>query len=138
VHRRVDLLTAEGVVFKTNADVRKGGSVDPQELESAHDAVVLTVGATKPRDLPVPGRELKGVHFAMEFLTKNQKDLSFDSKGDIKNQWGAGLINAQGKRVIVIGGGDTGTDCIGTSLRHYCKSVVNLEVRLKYFCRCRV
>ncbi len=118
VQRRVATLEAEGVRFVTNADV--GRTVDPQQLRREHDAVVFCTGATLPRDLPIPGRQLKGVHFAMEFLTANTKSvLSGDSSG---------LISAKDKDVIVIGGGDTGTDCIGTSMRHGCKSLVNFEL----------
>ena len=87
-----------------------------------NDALILTCGATRPRDLPIPGRELNGVHFAMEFLLKNTKSLM-----DSKLEDGA-YISAKGKRVIVIGGGDTGTDCIGTSIRHGCTSLVNFEL----------
>lgn len=89
---------------------------------SGHDALLLAAGATKPRDLPVPGRESTGVYFAMEFLTKNTKSL-LDSELEDK-----AFISAAGKKVIVIGGGDTGTDCIATSIRHGATSVVNLEL----------
>jgi len=111
----------------TNADI--GRNVDINELKANHDALALCVGATKPRDLPVPGRELKGVHFAMEFLTKNQKRLLLTKEGKLESNWDkSNFIDAAGKNVIVIGGGDTGTDCIGTSMRHRCKSVVNFEL----------
>ena len=120
VQRRVDLLEAEGIKFVTNADV--GGNVDAAELVEKNDAVVLATGATKPRDLPIPGRDLNGIHFAMEFLTANTKSL-LDSK-HADGQY----ITADGKRVIVIGGGDTGTDCIGTSVRHGCAQLVNFEL----------
>jgi len=126
VDRRVNLLREEGVSFEVNANV--GNGIEPSDLESKFDAVVLAVGATKPRGLSCPGSDLKGVHFAMEFLTANQKDLKPDANGNLRNQWTDQLISAEGKNVVVIGGGDTGTDCIGTSLRHYCKSVVNLEL----------
>ncbi|GKY90512.1 hypothetical protein MPSEU_000024900 [Mayamaea pseudoterrestris] len=127
VDRRVNLLREEGIEFVTNADV--GQTVDVDELRAAHDAVVLAVGATKPRDLPVPGRELKGVHFAMEFLTNNQKRLLLTKEGALESKWEKeNFITAAGKDVIVIGGGDTGTDCIGTSMRHRCKSVTNFEL----------
>lgn len=120
VDRRVDLLRAEGVEFVTNAHV--GVNVDVAELNDKNDALLLACGATKPRDLPIPGRELNGVHFAMEFLTENTR--SFLSS-DLKD---GEYISAEGKDVIVIGGGDTGTDCIGTSMRHGCKSLVNFEL----------
>jgi glutamate synthase (NADPH/NADH) small chain len=120
VERRLDLLRAEGVEFVTNANV--GDNVDPKELIADNDALLMATGATKPRDLPIPGRELKGVHFAMEFLTKNTKSL-LDSKLE-DGQY----ISAEGKNVIVIGGGDTGCDCIGTSLRHGCTGMVNFEL----------
>ena len=84
--------------------------------------MLLATGATKPRDLPIPGRKLNGVHFAMEFLTANTKSLLDSNLADGK------YINAKGKRVVVIGGGDTGADCIGTALRHGCTSLVNLEL----------
>jgi glutamate synthase (NADPH/NADH) small chain len=120
VDRRVDLLRSSGIEFVTNADI--GNNVDPAQLRSDYDAVLLATGATRPRDLPIPGRELSGVHFAMDFLTKNTQSLLDSQLQDGK------AINAEGKTVIVIGGGDTGTDCIGTALRHDCASMVNLEV----------
>ena len=120
VQRRVDLMEAAGIKFVTNAHV--GVNLDVAELKEKNDAIILAVGATKPRDLPIPGRELKGVHFAMEFLKANTKSL-LDSKLEDGN-----YISAEGKDVIVIGGGDTGTDCIGTSIRHGCTSMVNFEL----------
>jgi glutamate synthase (NADPH/NADH) small chain len=120
VERRVQLLRDEGVTFVTNADV--GNTVDPQDLLNDNDALLLATGATKPRNLEIPGRDLNGVHFAMEFLTANTKSL-LDSKHADGN-----FISAKDKDVIVIGGGDTGTDCIGTSVRHGCKSLVNFEL----------
>jgi glutamate synthase (NADPH) small chain len=120
VDRRIDLLREEGVEFTTNAHV--GVNVDVAELVESHDAVLLANGATKPRDLPIPGRDLRGVHFAMEFLSANTKSLLDSNLEDGQH------ISAEGKRVIVIGGGDTGTDCIGTSLRHGCASLVNFEL----------
>ncbi|RCS40608.1 glutamate synthase subunit beta [Bremerella cremea] len=120
VQRRVDLMEAAGIKFVTNAHV--GVNLDIAELKEKNDAIILAVGATKPRDLPIPGRELKGVHFAMEFLKANTKSL-LDSKLEDGN-----YISAEGKDVIVIGGGDTGTDCIGTSIRHGCTSMVNFEL----------
>jgi NAD(P)H-dependent glutamate synthase small subunit len=120
VQRRLDLLEAEGVKFVTDAHV--GENIDAQKLYDEHDAVLLATGATKPRDLPIDGRELKGVHFAMQFLHANTKSL-LDSQLADNN-----YISAKDKRVIVIGGGDTGNDCIGTSVRHGCKSLVNFEL----------
>lgn len=81
-----------------------------------------------PRDLSISGRQLDGIHFAMEFLTKNQKRLLMTQQGTIESGWDKSFVTAEGKDVIVIGGGDTGTDCIGTALRHRCKSIVNFEV----------
>ena len=120
VQRRVDKMTAEGVKFVTGVDV--GKDVDPKQLHSDFDALLLACGATKPRDLPIPNRDAKGVHFAMEYLTANTKQMVH---GDpISDQF----ISAEGKDVIVIGGGDTGTDCIATSIRHGCRSLVNFEL----------
>lgn len=118
VERRLDILRAEGVRFVTNAHV--GVNVDIHEIREASDALILACGATRPRDLPIPGRELQGIHFAMEFLLKNTKSLLDEDCSD--------LLSAEGRRVIVIGGGDTGTDCIGTSIRHGCKALVNFEL----------
>jgi len=127
VDRRVNLLREEGIEFITNADI--GKNVDVNELRANYDALCLCLGSTKPRDLPVPGRDLKGVHFAMEFLTKNQKRLLMTKEGTLESQYEKStFITAAGKDVIVIGGGDTGTDCIGTSMRHRCKSVTNFEL----------
>lgn len=120
VQRRVDLLAKEGVRFVTGCEV--GRDLPAGKLLQEYDATVLCGGATKPRDLPVEGRNLKGIHFAMEFLTANTKSL-LDSGH--KN---GGYINAKDKDVIVIGGGDTGTDCVGTSLRHGCRSITQLEI----------
>jgi NADPH-dependent glutamate synthase beta subunit-like oxidoreductase len=107
VQRRLDLMAAEGVQFVTGADV--GKNVDPKKLVAENDAVLLATGATKPRDLPIPGRSLRGVHFAMEFLSANTASLLDSHHADGK------FISAKGKRVVVIGGGDTGCDCIGTN-----------------------
>ena len=121
VERRVELLRAEGVEFVTGTTVADGsnGSVDVRSLKADHDALLLTTGATMPRDLPIDGRELPGVHFAMEFLTENTQSLLAGKTP---------AILAEDKDVIVIGGGDTGTDCIGTSLRHSCRSLTNFEL----------
>jgi len=126
VDRRVNLLREEGIEFITNADV--GKNVDVNELKDNYDALALCLGSTRPRDLPVPGRELKGVHFAMEFLTKNQKRLLMTKEGTLESQYEKENFITAWKNVIVIGGGDTGTDCIGTSMRHRCKSVTNFEL----------
>jgi len=120
VQRRVDLLAEEGIVFVTNTEV--GKDISAEKIEADFDAVVLCVGATVPRDLQAPGRELKGIHFAMDFLRMNTKSL-LDSEHKDGN-----YISAEGKNVVVIGGGDTGTDCVGTSLRHKCESVIQLEI----------
>lgn len=120
VNRRIDLMQAEGIIFKTNTAI--GKDISLSEVHQKFDAVILATGATIPRDLPVSGRDLKGVHFAMEFLKQNTQSL-LDS--ELKDQK---FINAAGKKVVVIGGGDTGTDCVATALRHGCKSVVQLEI----------
>ena len=124
MQRRVDILEAEGIKFVTNAAIGDGanGSRDARQLAEEYDAVLLATGATTPRDLPVEGRQLEGVHFAMEYLTASTKTLLDSGTAD------GAPINARGKHVIVIGGGDTGTDCIGTALRHGCKSLVNFEI----------
>jgi glutamate synthase (NADPH/NADH) small chain len=120
VERRIKLMAEEGVTFVTNTWV--GKSYPTEKLKTDFDAVVLTGGATQARDLPVEGRNLKGVHFAMEFLLKSCKSLLDSNFADGK------FIDAKGKNVIVIGGGDTGTDCVGTSLRHGAKSLVQFEI----------
>ncbi|MEZ4716366.1 MAG: FAD-dependent oxidoreductase [Caldilineaceae bacterium] len=108
--------------FVTGIEI--GVDMPTGKLVRDFDAVVLCGGATKPRDLPVPGRELKGVHFAMEFLRDNTKFLLDEREGYVAHR----QITATGKDVIVIGGGDTGTDCVGTSLRQGCKSVIQFEI----------
>ncbi len=120
VQRRVDIMKEEGIDFQTSIEV--GKDINFALLANDFDAVVLATGATKPRNLNIPGRELKGVHFAMEFLKANTKSL-LDSNLEDGN-----FINAKDKNVVVIGGGDTGTDCVGTALRHKCKSVIQLEI----------
>lgn len=129
VQRRVDLLKEEGVNFVVNADVGGSGenAVDINILYKDNDALLFATGATKARDLDVPGRQLKGVHLAMEFLTANTKSL-LDSGSMMPDLDDTSIISAKDKNVIVIGGGDTGTDCIATSLRHGCKSMVNFEL----------
>lgn len=120
VERRLKLMRKAGVKFSVNADVGNNVSVD--ELRGESDALLLATGATVPRDLPIPGRDLNGIHFAMDFLTANTKSLLNSKLADGR------FIDAKDKAVIVIGGGDTGTDCIGTSMRHGCRSLVNLEL----------
>jgi glutamate synthase (NADPH/NADH) small chain len=120
VQRRVDLMAAEGVKFVTNAHI--GVDMPATQLVHNFDAIVICAGATKGRDLPIPGRELGGVYFAMDFLRANTKSL-LDSQHKDGN-----YISAKGKHVIVVGGGDTGTDCVGTAMRHGCKSLTQLEI----------
>lgn len=120
VQRRVDLLTAEGVVFVTNTEI--GVNYPTASLKSDFDAVVLCGGATVPRDLTVEGRDFAGIHFAMDYLTATEKSL-LDSGLEDGN-----YIPAKDLNVVVIGGGDTGTDCVSTSLRHGCRSLVQLEI----------
>jgi glutamate synthase (NADPH/NADH) small chain len=119
VMRRIKQMEAEGIHFICNTDV--GKNFPAEKLLKEFDAVVLCTGATKPRDLPIEGRDLKGVHYAMEFLTANTKSLLDRHKN-------GNFISAEGKDVVVIGGGDTGTDCVGTSMRHGCKSLVQIEI----------
>jgi glutamate synthase (NADPH) small chain len=120
IDRRVEQMQTEGVIFHYGAHV--GVNVDAQKLVAAHDAVVLTGGAEKGRDLPIPGRELDGIHFAMDYLPQQNRRLSGEASD------GALPILADGKRVVVIGGGDTGSDCIGTAFRQGAASVVNFEI----------
>ena len=119
VQRRIDLLAEAGIQFVTNTEV--GRDVTPAELQEQFDAIVLCTGATQPNNLPVPGRELNGIHFAMEFLHGNTKKL-------LDNALETPPVFAGGKDVIVIGGGDTGTDCVATALRHGCDSMVQFEI----------
>jgi glutamate synthase (NADPH/NADH) small chain len=128
VRRRVDLMTAEGIQFVTNIEI--GKNYPTEKLLQEFAAVVLCCGAVKPRDIAIEGRDLKGIHFAVEFLHGNTKSLLDRKYGDTQS-YGAfkyPFVSAEGKQVIVIGGGDTGTDCVGTSLRHGCKSIVQLEI----------
>ncbi|MBD2111021.1 MULTISPECIES: glutamate synthase small subunit [Cyanophyceae] len=119
VQRRLDVLEAEGVTFVCNTEV--GKDISAENLLKEFDSVVLCTGSTKPRDLPIEGRELKGIHFAMEFLTANTRSL-------LDGYPGNDYISAAGKDVVIIGGGDTGTDCVGTSIRHGCNSVTQVEI----------
>lgn len=127
---RMAQLQAEGVEFKTGVFIGKESldqriasdakkTISPQELQKKYDAVILAGGAETPRDLQVPGRELSGVHFALEFLIPQNREVAGDSKNP---------INAKGKHVVVIGGGDTGSDCVGTSNRHGAASITQFEV----------
>ncbi|MCB0555781.1 MAG: glutamate synthase subunit beta [Phaeodactylibacter sp.] len=123
VERRVALMEAEGVRFRTNANV--GENVDPKQLMEDFDAIVLCGGSTVPRDLNIPGRELEGVHFAMEFLEQNNRRVAGEHILE------ESIVMATGKNVLVIGGGDTGADCVGTSNRHKAKSVTQIELLAK-------
>ena len=120
VDRRVQLLRDEGIQFRENTDI--GKDISARDLMDEYDVLLLATGATKARDLNIPGRDGSGVHLAMEFLTYNTKSYLNSGLND------GNYINAKDKNVIVIGGGDTGTDCIATSLRHGCKSLVNFEL----------
>ncbi len=123
VDRRLKVMEDEGVVFKTNSNV--GENIKVADVMRSFDAVLLTGGSTVARDLPIPGRNLKGVHFAMEFLTQQNGRISGKEFSPEEEIW------ATGKNVVVIGGGDTGSDCVGTSNRHRAKSVTQIEVLAK-------
>ncbi|MFW6035557.1 MAG: glutamate synthase subunit beta [Halothermotrichaceae bacterium] len=147
VQRRIEIMTEEGIDFVTNTEV--GIDISLNRLQNNFDAVVLCGGATRPRDLTVPGRELNGIYFAVEFLKNNTKRLLDSNKNDITfenrikynlsdktrdpdvKKGNTEYISAQGKDVIVIGGGDTGTDCVATAIRQGCNSVVQLEIMPK-------
>jgi glutamate synthase (NADPH/NADH) small chain len=118
--RRLALMTEEGVMFRTGVNI--GSDVPAAQLRSEFDAMVLAGGATRPRDLPVPGRELGGIHFAMEYLTLQNRRCEGDTIADSK------FITAKGKHVIIIGGGDTGADCLGTAHRQGAKDIHQLEL----------
>jgi glutamate synthase (NADPH) small chain len=120
VQRRVDLMTEEGVEFVVNTEI--GTDIPAAELRKKYDALILAGGATRPRNLEIEGRELNGIHFAMDFLHTDTKSLLDSDHKDKK------YISAKGKHVIVIGGGDTGTDCVSTSLRHGCESLTQFEI----------
>ena len=130
VDRRIDLMRAEGIEFVAGAHV--GHNVDIADLRRDFDAILLACGATRPRDLPIPGRELSGIHFAMEFLTEHTRALLDAELPSDARKEDTGMIeppiDAAGKNVIVIGGGDTGADCIATATRHGCASMVNFEL----------
>ena len=121
VTRRIDLLQQEGIRFKTNCDV--GTDISFQQLHKDYDATILCAGAENPRDLPIEGRDLGGVHFAMDFLAQQARRELEQTQPPGQTE-----INAKGKRVIVIGGGDTGSDFIGTSLRQGAALVTNFEL----------
>ena len=124
IDQRLEVMELEGIEFFTNTDVGGSGpnSISMDELYRTNDTVLLTTGATKPRDLTIPNRDGPGVYFAMDFLRANTKSLLDSDHND------GNYISANNKKVIVIGGGDTGTDCIGTSLRHGCESLINFEI----------
>lgn len=131
IDRRLKVMEEDGIVFKTNANVGENVSVD--ELKSNFDAIVLCGGSTVPRDLPLPGRNLKGIHFAMDFLSQQNKRVA-ENPDVLINHRGEKLpegIMATGKNVVVIGGGDTGSDCVGTSNRHGATSVTQIELLSK-------
>jgi len=119
VMRRLKLMEAEGVKFICNTEI--GRTLPAEQLREEYHAIIVATGATKPRDLPIEGRQLKSIHFAMDFLHNNTKAV-------LDGQRNGNFIDAEGKDVIVIGGGDTGTDCVGTSLRHRCRSLIQLEI----------
>ncbi len=119
VLRRLKVLEQEGVTFTCNTEV--GKDLPVEALLKDYDSVVLCTGATRPRDLPIEGRQLKGIHFAMDFLTANTQSVLDQCNTE-------NFISAQNKDVVIIGGGDTGTDCVGTSIRHGCRSLVQLEI----------
>lgn len=119
VKRRVELLAAEGVDFKTNVNV--GADIAPAELLRDFDAVILCVGATKPRDIAVKGRNLRGIHFAVEYLSATTRTV-------LDGNCASCAISAEGKDVVVVGGGDTGTDCVASAIRQKCRSIVQIEI----------
>jgi glutamate synthase (NADPH/NADH) small chain len=123
IDRRMRQMEAEGVEFRTGVEV--GTTISVKSLLEGYDAVALTGGAEAPRDLEVPGRELAGIHFAMDFLTQQNKRVAGDDEARAAPE---GTITAKGKHVIVIGGGDTGSDCIGTSTRQGAASITQLEI----------
>lgn len=122
VKRRIRVLESEGIKFRVNANV--GVNVPVEELQNNFDALILTGGSTIPRDLPIPGREFNGIEYAMDFLEQNNRRVSGKPIGNK-------IIHAQGKHVVVIGGGDTGSDCVGTSNRHKAASITQLELLIK-------
>lgn len=123
INRRVDIMKAEGVQFVTNADV--GHNISADEILAKSDAVILACGSSNPRDIKADGRDADGIYFAVDFLKSTTKSLLDSALADDK------YISAEGKNVVIIGGGDTGNDCVGTSVRHGCASVVQLEMMPK-------
>lgn len=123
IDRRISIMREEGIEFVTNANV--GENYDAKEIMSKYDAVVLACGASNPRDIKATGRDAKGIYFAVDFLSATTKSLLDSNFTDGK------YISAKGKKVVVIGGGDTGNDCVGTSIRHGCASVIQLEMMPK-------
>lgn len=123
VDRKIKVMEAEGIVFKTGVDV--GKDIKAEKLLKEYDRVVLACGASNPRDISVPGRDAKGIYFAVDFLKANTKSL-LDSDFEDKK-----YVDTKGKNVVIIGGGDTGNDCVGTSIRHGCKSVTQIEMMPK-------
>ena len=121
IDRRIDQMRSEGVVFRTSCNVGVDISVD--EILDSFDAFILAIGAEQPRELPVKGRDLKGVHFAMEYLVHSNRKIAGDQVAD--------FIDASGKNVVVIGGGDTGSDCIGTANRQGAKSITQMDYNLE-------
>lgn len=123
VDRKIKVMEAEGIAFKTGVDV--GKDIKAEKLLKEYDRVVLACGASNPRDISVPGRDAKGIYFAVDFLKANTKSL-LDSDFEDKK-----YVDTKGKNVVIIGGGDTGNDCVGTSIRHGCKSVTQIEMMPK-------
>jgi glutamate synthase (NADPH/NADH) small chain len=120
-------MAAEGVRFVTGVEV--GVNLSPEDLRAKNDAVILACGSTRPRDLPIEGRKLTGIHFAMEYLSANTKSLLDSGQPGRRASAAEGkFISAKGRDVVIIGGGDTGTDCVGTAIRQGAKSVTQLEI----------
>jgi glutamate synthase (NADPH) small chain len=126
LERRLDLLRADGVQFRTNANI--GVNIPAEQLRGDFDAVVLAIGATRPRDLDVPGRELRGIHFAMDYLTLQNRHCEAGGDSPYDHASPEDFLNARGKHVVIIGGGDTGADCLGTAHRQGARSVHQLEL----------
>ena len=123
IDRKINVMKAEGIEFVTDANI--GVNIKAQKLQEEYDAVVLCCGASNPRDINAPGRDANGIYFAVDFLTSTTKSLLDSGLQDGK------YISAKNKNVIVIGGGDTGNDCVGTCIRHGCKSITQLEMMPK-------
>ena len=123
IDRKIDVMKAEGITFVTNTDI--GKDIKPAKLLADFDRVVLCCGSSNPRDITAPGRDAEGIYFAVDFLSRNTKSL-LDSNFKDGN-----YVSAKGKNVIIIGGGDTGNDCVGTCMRHGCKSVTQIEMMPK-------